>query len=134
MIIGMGTDIGAVERLARLHARFEERLVERLLGPLEAAEMPVEAGSGAAFLARRFAAKEAAFKALGSGLNNGMRWRDIQVGHDPAGCPQLLFDGRALQILQRLGRNVHAWLSISDERRYALAVVVIERVSAAGGA
>ena len=127
MIVGMGTDIVAVERMARLHARFGERLTERLLGPLEVADMPVEAAAGAAFLARRFAAKEATFKALGSGMTNGVRWMDVQVGHDSGGRPQLVLGGRAQQILQGLGDGVRSWLSISDERRYAIAVVVLER-------
>ena len=127
MIVGMGTDIVAVERMARLNSRFGERLAERLLGPLEAAEMPREAAAGAAFLARRFAAKEATFKALGSGMSDGMRWMDVQVGHDPAGRPQLILGGRAQQLLRGLGDGVRSWLSISDERRYALAVVVLEQ-------
>ncbi|MBU2734020.1 holo-ACP synthase [Acidithiobacillus ferridurans] len=127
MIVGMGTDIVAVERMARLHARFGERLAERLLGPLEVVDMPTEAAAGAAFLARRFAAKEATFKALGSGMTNGMRWMDVQVGHDSGGRPQLVLGGRAQQILQGLGDGVRSWLSISDERRYAMAVVVLER-------
>ncbi|MDD2746980.1 MAG: holo-ACP synthase [Acidithiobacillus ferrooxidans] len=127
MIVGMGTDIVAVERMARLHARFGERLAERLLGPLEVADMPTEAAAGAAFLARRFAAKEATFKALGSGMTNGVRWMDVQVGHDSGGRPQLVLGGRAQQLLQGLGDGVRSWLSISDERRYAMAVVVLER-------
>ncbi|MBU2808773.1 holo-ACP synthase [Acidithiobacillus ferrooxidans F221] len=127
MIVGMGTDIVAVERMARLHVRFGERLAERLLGPLEVADMPAEAAAGAAFLARRFAAKEATFKALGSGMTNGMRWMDVQVGHDSGGRPQLVLGGRAQQLLQGLGDGVRSWLSISDERRYAMAVVVLER-------
>ena len=127
MIVGMGTDIVAVERMARLHARFGERLAERLLGPLEVADMPAEAAAGAAFLARRFAAKEATFKALGSGMTNGVRWMDVQVGHDSGGRPQLVLGGRAQQLLQGLGEGVRSWLSISDERRYAMAVVVLER-------
>jgi holo-[acyl-carrier protein] synthase len=127
MIVGMGTDIVAVERMARLHARFGERLAERLLGPLEVADMPTEAAAGAAFLARRFAAKEATFKALGSGMTNGMRWMDVQVGHDSGGRPQLVLGGRAQLLLQGLGDGVRSWLSISDERRYAMAVVVLER-------
>ncbi|MFA5730582.1 MAG: holo-ACP synthase [Acidithiobacillus sp.] len=127
MIVGMGTDIVAVERMARLHARFGERLAERLLGPLEVADMPAEAAAGAAFLARRFAAKEATFKALGSGMTNGVRWMDVQVGHDSGGRPQLVLGGRAQQLLQGLGDGVRSWLSISDERRYAMAVVVLER-------
>ena len=127
MIVGMGTDIVAVERMARLHARFGERLAERLLGPLEVADMPAEAAAGAAFLARRFAAKEATFKALGSGMTNGVRWMDVQVGHDSGGRPQLVLGGRAQQLLQGLGDGARSRLSISDERRYAMAVVVLER-------
>ena len=129
MIVGMGTDIVAVERIARLYMRFGERLLERLLGPLELAELPREAGQAAAFLARRFAAKEAAYKALGSGLSAGMRWVDVQVGHDAAGRPQWVMSGRAGQLLEQWGTDICTWLSISDERRYATAVVILERGS-----
>lgn len=126
MIVGMGTDIVAVERIARLHARYGLRLNERILGPLERTDLPGEAAAAAAFLARRFAAKEAAYKALGSGLGEGMRWSDIQVTHDAAGRPQLLMQGKSGELLAQWGREVRTWLSISDERRYATAVVILE--------
>ncbi len=127
MIVGMGTDIVAIERMARLHSRYGMRFSERLLGPLERQELPAEGAAAAAFLARRFAAKEAAYKALGSGLGEGMRWSDIQVGHDAAGRPQLVINGRAGQLLAQMGAEVRTWLSISDERRYATAVVIFEQ-------
>lgn len=126
MIMGMGTDIVAVERMARLHARYGRRFAERLLGALECAELPEESTAAAAFLARRFAAKEAAYKALGSGLGEGMRWSDVQVTHDAAGRPQLLMQGKPAELLAQWGREVRIWLSISDERRYATAVVILE--------
>lgn len=126
MIVGMGTDIVAVERMARLHTRYGHRFAERLLGSLECAELPAESTAAAAFLARRFAAKEAAYKALGSGLGAGMRWSDVQVTHDAAGRPQLLMAGKSAELLGQWGREVRTWLSISDERRYATAVVILE--------
>ncbi|WP_123105680.1 holo-ACP synthase [Acidithiobacillus sulfuriphilus] len=127
MIVGLGTDIVDVERMAGLYERFDGRLVARLLSAQEQGELPAGRAEGAAFLARRFAAKEAALKALGSGLRAGIRWSDLEVGHDVLGAPQLAFSGMAAAALARLGQGVGSWLSISDERRFAVAVVILEK-------
>lgn len=112
--------------MAAAYERFGARLLGRLLAPEERSDLPQPAERGA-FLARRFAAKEAALKALGTGLTAGIRWRDIRVGHSPGGAPDLIFSGQARMVLERLGPGLRAWLSISDERRFAVAVVVLER-------
>ncbi|PKY10000.1 4'-phosphopantetheinyl transferase [Acidithiobacillus marinus] len=126
MIVGVGTDIVAIERMARLYARYGRRFAERVLGSLECADLPADSTAVAAFLARRFAAKEATYKALGSGLGAGMRWSDVQVTHDAAGRPQLLMEGKSAELLRQRGREMRTWVSISDERRYATAVVILE--------
>lgn len=125
MIVGIGTDLVETARMQDLHARFGNRLAQRLLGPLELADFVAHAHP-ASFLARRFAAKEAALKALGTGLRDGMRWRDVQVTHTNLGQPQLLWAGRAQARLLAFGEGIRAHLSISDERGHALAFVVLE--------
>ncbi|AEK58943.1 holo-ACP synthase [Acidithiobacillus caldus] len=125
MIVGLGCDLIAVARMAALHERYGERLQQRLLAATELGELPPGPGV-AAFLARRFAAKEAALKALGTGLRAGIRWVDLKVVHDSLGRPELQFAGAAQQRLRALARRPGVWLSISDERAYALATVVIE--------
>ncbi|ROR32135.1 holo-ACP synthase [Inmirania thermothiophila] len=124
MIVGLGTDVVRVARLARLHARWGVRLERRLLAPEERAEL-ARSARPAHFLARRFAAKEAAVKALGTGFRDGIRKADVVVGHDPRGAPRLELRGAAARRARALGvARVH--LSLSDEEDVALAVVILE--------
>ncbi|MDX1465814.1 MAG: holo-ACP synthase [Halomonas sp.] len=124
MIIGIGTDIARVARFERAMARHGERFAERLLGELERERLR-DHGQPAAFLAKRFAAKEAFVKALGTGLRRGMRWTEIQVVNDALGRPSLVLSGRAQALAEAAGvRALH--LSLSDEEALATAFVVLE--------
>jgi len=129
VIVGLGTDLVSVERMAGLLNRWEDRLLLRILGEQEREEFPQS--QGAAFLARRFAAKEATVKALGTGLRNGICWGDIQVGHDALGRPSLHLSGAAQQQLAKCARRPRLWLSLSDEAQFAVATVVIEEEAGA---
>ncbi|MEY2340513.1 holo-ACP synthase [Acidithiobacillus sp. IBUN Pt1247-S3] len=126
MIVGLGTDLVSVERMSGLLERWGERLLQRVLGEQEQAEFP--SAQGAAFLARRFAAKEATLKALGTGLRNGISWGEIQVSHDSLGRPELVLCGAAQARLEQCARQPRLWLSLSDEHQYATATVVIEEL------
>ncbi|MDR5868211.1 holo-ACP synthase [Halomonas koreensis] len=124
MILGIGTDIARVARFEAAQARHGERFAERLLGADELARYR-DRGRPAAYLAKRFAAKEAFVKALGTGLRRGMRWPEIQVDNDALGRPTLSLSGRALELAQAEGvRSLH--LSLSDEAAFAVAFVVLE--------
>lgn len=124
MINGIGADLVAVARLQAALTRRGAALARRLLAPAELADYE-NAREPARLLAKRFAAKEAFLKALGTGLSQGIRWTDMAVGHDDKGRPLLLLSGRAAALLG--ARRCH--LSISDERDYALAFVIIESES-----
>ncbi|MEQ5801877.1 holo-ACP synthase [Halomonas sp. H10-9-1] len=126
MIVGIGTDIARVARFEAALSRRGERLSERLLGAVERERFQAQAQARpAAFLAKRFAAKEAFVKALGTGLRNGMRWTEIQVVNDTLGRPSLLLAGRAHELARAAGvRATH--LSLSDEAEFAVAFVVLE--------
>ncbi|MBK1734792.1 hypothetical protein CKO15_05705 [Halorhodospira abdelmalekii] len=125
MIVGIGTDIVAVARIGEAWQRHGERFAQRLLHPSEWAQLQQRHNAApAAFLARRFAAKEAAAKALGTGLSEGITLRLLEVAHDRRGRPLLHLHGAAAQRAETLG-VVQACLSISDERAYALAFVVL---------
>jgi len=126
LIVGLGSDLIAVARMAALQERYGQRLQQRLLAPAELDQLPATGSGIAAFLARRFAAKEAALKALGTGLRQGIRWIDLEIGHDSMGRPELHLRGAAQERLRRLARCPAVWLSISDERAYAMATVIIE--------
>lgn len=125
MIVGIGTDIVDVGRIEAMLERRGEALGRRLLSVAEFEAFKVHPAP-ARFLAKRFAAKEAALKALGTGLRNGMRWADISVVHDALGKPALHLEGAAQQRAGALAVSA-CHLSVSDEQHYALAFVVLER-------
>ncbi|MBI3561356.1 MAG: holo-ACP synthase [Gammaproteobacteria bacterium] len=123
MIHGIGTDIVYVPRMAKNIQRFGKRFAQRLLDPQEYAEFDRQLRP-AHFLAKRFAAKEAAAKALGTGFRDGIHFQDISVVHDAYGKPGLQFSGAAAQLLR--SRSVSTWhLSLADEAEYAVAFVVL---------
>ncbi len=123
MIVGFGTDIVAVARLHRAHARHGERLALRLLAPGEM-EAWRQARDPVRFLAKRFAVKEATAKAWGLGISQGLGWRDIVLDHDAQGRPVLQFSPTWARRLQE--RGWRTWVSLSDEREYVVATVLFE--------
>lgn len=125
MIHGIGTDIVGVARLQHNLDRYGERFAARILDSqeLEAFRRAAQPGP---FLAKRFAAKEALVKALGTGFRQGIGLRDIGVRNDALGKPELAFSTRMDARLRSHGIAV-AHLSLSDERDYAIAFVVLER-------
>lgn len=125
MIVGVGTDLVEIARMAHVLDRHGERFLDRVLGADERAALPKGLAVQAAWLAKRFAAKEAAAKALGTGFRSGIVLSDIQTVHSPLGAPQLVFSGAAQQRFRDLGATT-AHLSVSDERQHALAFVVLE--------
>jgi holo-[acyl-carrier protein] synthase len=124
MIYGVGTDISAVARLQSMWERHGDKAIERLLAPSELAEFALAADKGR-FLAKRFAAKEAFVKALGTGLRAPAVLPAISVGHDDRGKPNLAFHGRLAELVQN--RRLTAHVSISDEVAYAVAFVILEQ-------
>lgn len=124
MIVGVGIDLVATARIERLHRRFGERLARRLLAAAEWDDYR-RAADGVRLLAKRFAAKEAAAKALGVGIAQGIRFGDLWVVHDAAGAPGLRWGGAARARAERLGA-VRAHLSLSDEREQVVACVILE--------
>lgn len=123
MILGLGTDLVEIPRIERSLSRFGERFARRILAESEFAEYSRNARP-AAFLAKRFAAKEAFSKAMGTGLRHPVRWKNIIVGHDLAGKPELLFSAELQPLVD--ARRCRAHLSITDERSIACAFVVLE--------
>ncbi|HER20355.1 MAG: holo-ACP synthase [Halothiobacillaceae bacterium] len=124
MILGIGTDLVEIERIRVALDRHGKRLIERVLGPDERDRLPET--NRPAWIAKRFATKEAVAKALGTGFRDGLRLVDIQTRHDGNGRPEVVLGGRAREVLKRMGGGEIS-LSISDERSYALAFVVISR-------
>lgn len=124
MVIGVGTDIVDVERIAKLWQRQGARFSERLLTPVERIEM-AEKTFPERFLAKRWAAKEAISKALGTGIAQGVSFQDMTINHNQHGQPHISVTGCALEQAQKLGiQNWH--ISISDEKNHAVAFVIAE--------
>ncbi|KTG15886.1 MULTISPECIES: holo-ACP synthase [unclassified Guyparkeria] len=124
MILGIGTDLVEIARIRGALERHGDRLIERVLGAEERQRLPE--ANPAAWLAKRFATKEAVAKALGTGFRDGLRLVDIQTRHDGNGRPEVVLLGRAREVFERMGAGEIS-LSVSDERSYALAFVVISR-------
>lgn len=127
MIVGIGADIVSIVRMEAALQRRGPALARRLLSAPEYREFRASA-QPAHFLAARFAAREAALKALGVGLSGGIRWTDLCVTKNPDGAPQLILQGAALDCAQRRGVGV-CHLSLAHEREYALAFVVFSAAS-----
>jgi len=126
MIYGVGTDIVAIGRIREVLARHGERFVERVLADCEKVDY-ASAKDPARFLAKRFAAKEAFAKALGTGLRPPATLAAIGVGHDGLGKPLYVLAPVLASLLA--AQRLSAQLSISDERDYVLAFAVLEKTN-----
>ena len=124
MIRGIGVDIVKVDRIEQAMERWGSRFLKRIFTAAEI-ERCQQRARPAQCLALRFAAKEAFAKALGLGMRKGLRWRDIEVVHDHLGKPDLLLHNQAQRLLEAVEAS-RTWLSLSDERESAVAVVVLE--------
>jgi holo-[acyl-carrier protein] synthase len=124
MILGTGIDIAEVPRIRQAMERFGDRFVQRIYTAGEIRYCDSKANRVERYAAR-FAAKEAAMKALGTGWNHGVRWRDCEVARLPGGRPSILFHGKAAEIAAKLGVK-HAALSITHTAEQALAQVILE--------
>lgn len=124
-IVGLGTDIAEIERVEKALARTGEAFARRILTEVELEKFHSLKQQGR-FLAKRFAAKEAASKALGTGIALGVTFHDFIISNDEYGAPVLILVNKALEIAQRK-QVQHIHLSISDERHYAMATVILEQ-------
>ncbi len=124
MIVGTGVDIAEVSRIAASIERFGRRFTERVFTPDEIRYCESKANRAERYAAR-FAAKEAAMKAIGTGWRHGVTWRDIEVKRAPGGRPTVVLSGRAAEFFEKLGAT-RAHLSISHTSEFALAQVILE--------
>lgn len=128
MIIGLGNDLCDIGRVEKTLNRHGERFTFRCFTEIERQKSDRRAARAASY-AKRFAAKEACAKALGTGLSNGVYWRDMGVVNLPSGKPTLVLTGGAAEILARLvpeGLQPHIHLTITDDSGIAQAFVIIE--------
>jgi holo-[acyl-carrier protein] synthase len=131
VIYGIGTDVCDIRRIRATLARRGERFAEKVLGPHELAvfrerRAKVEA-RGEAYLATRFAAKEAFSKAIGMGMRMPMTWRAMEVVKARSGKPEIALHGALADWFASRGLSAH--VTVSDEQDYAVAFVVVEKAA-----
>jgi holo-[acyl-carrier protein] synthase len=129
MIYGIGTDLCDIRRIRETLARRGERFAEKVLGPHELAvyrerRAKVQA-RGEAYLATRFAAKEAFSKAIGMGMRMPMTWRSCEISNLPSGQPVIVLHGELKTWFESQGLRAH--VTVTDETDYAASFVVVER-------
>lgn len=138
MIVGIGNDLIDIRRIEKTLARFGDRFVNRIYTDIEKSKAERRKGAGnayAATLAKRYAAKEAASKALGTGFRAGVFWRDLGVVNEPSGKPTIMMTGGAAKRLAELmpaGMRPAIALTITDEYPIAEAFVIISAVPDVG--
>ncbi len=131
MIIGLGSDLIDIRRVEQSIERFGERFLGRIFTATERAKSDARAQRAASY-AKRFAAKEACAKALGTGLRKGVFWRDMGVVNLPGGKPSMKLTGGALRRLEEItppGHSAQIDLTITDDFPLAQAIVVISAVA-----
>ncbi len=129
MIIGLGSDLCNIERIARSLERFGERFEHRVFTEIERAKARRRPYTIAGTYAKRFAAKEAFSKAVGTGFNRGVFMKDIGVINAPSGAPTLALTGGAAKRLEQLipaGHEALVHLTLTDDHPWAQAFVIIE--------
>ena len=130
MIIGIGSDLSDIRRIENSLTRFGERFTHRIFTELERTRSERKADRAASY-AKRFAAKEACAKALGTGLRQGVFWRDMGVINQRGGKPTMMLTGGALARLQHItpaGMSPQIDLTLTDEYPMAQAIVIISAV------
>src|SRR5580698_10000669 len=130
MIVGFGIDLCDIRRIEEILEKHGKRFVERCFTEIERVKSDGRANRAASY-AKRFAAKEACAKALGTGLSHGVFWRDMGVVNAPGGKPTMALTGGALARLQAItppGHTAQIDLSITDDFPMAQAIVIISAV------
>ncbi len=128
MIIGLGNDIVDIRRVEKTLERYGSRFIDRIFTETEKRKSDRRAARAASY-AKRFAAKEACSKALGTGFRRGVFWKDMGVVNEPSGRPTMVLTGGAKAALGQLtppGHDARIHLTITDDFPYAQAIVMIE--------
>ena len=126
-MISIGSDLIDIRRIEKTLNRFGNKFKNRIFTQKEIEKCERRKESAACY-AKRFAAKEAAAKALGTGFRKGVLWKDLEVNNFPSGEPTVIFHGKSRQHLNRLisGSESNIKLTITDEYPYAQAIVIID--------
>ena len=125
MILGIGIDIININRIEKAINKYGDRFINKCFVQSEIQKSESRRKKIQSF-AKRFAAKEACAKALGTGLSKGVFWKDIEVRNDKLGKPIIILHNKALRILKQISsKNTRIEISLSDEKNYAISNVII---------
>lgn len=130
MIIGIGNDIVDIRRIEQTLEKYGDRFIERIYTEIERRKSDGRVARAASY-AKRFAAKEACSKALGTGFRRGVFWKDMGVVNEPSGRPTMVLSGGALRQLEFITPKDHRpiiHLTITDDFPYAQAIVIISAI------
>ena len=129
MIKGLGSDIVELDRIAKVFNNYGVKFAQKILTDIELKNFEIS-GNKVRFLAKKFAAKESAAKALGTGFSQGVSFKDFEITNDSSGKPILTIENKAKEIFNSFYDNscyiCNSYISISDEKKLAMAVVVFE--------
>ena len=131
MIIGLGEDLVAIDRIAKLIDERGMSFLEKCFTPneIENGKTRPSEPARAAYYAKRFAAKEACLKALGTGMREGLSWHDMEIGNDELGRPVLKVTGGVAKNLRLLSEDATIHVTLSDEAGLAHATVILEKTN-----
>jgi len=124
-IFGIGVDTVNIDRIKKIHEKYGQRFVDKILTPSEI-ELFKNSVDQNRFLANRFAGKEAASKALGTGFSQGVTWKDFGVSNKPSGQPELILSNKLEKLFITKGIT-SSHISLTDEQPWSMAFVVLEK-------
>ena len=124
-IFGIGVDTVNIDRIKKIHEKYGQRFVDKILNPSEI-ELFKNSVDQNRFLANRFAGKEAASKALGTGFSQGVTWKDFGVSNKPSGQPELILSNKLKKLFITKGIT-SSHISLTDEQPWSMAFVVLEK-------
>ncbi len=124
-IFGIGVDTVNIDRIKKIHEKYGQRFVDKILNPSEI-ELFKNSVDQNRFLANRFAGKEAASKALGTGFSQGVTWKDFGVSNKPSGQPELILSNKLEKLFITKGIT-SSHISLTDEQPWSMAFVVLEK-------
>lgn len=131
MIVGIGSDLVDIRRIQKTIETYGDKFLNRIFTPAERARAEgLEPDKKGAYYAKRYAAKEAVSKAMGSGIGRLAGWQEIETLNNDAGAPAVHLSGQTAESLRVLaGTDARVFISLSDEYKYAMATVVIEKIA-----
>lgn len=125
-VIGLGTDIVNINRIKKIYSKYGNQFLNKILTESEKkSEKKLSRFKNVSTIAKRFAAKEAISKAIGYGFSNGIYFKDIEIYNDESGKPYVNLNGKAKTIVNKISKKYNIFLTLSDDKPWAVATALI---------